>query len=105
MPGSPSMASGWCCGGGVTPAGGARPLSRAAPAPAFIDDQPASVGLLKQIGERLVEIQGQFEQQGLLDPATHRQALDAYAGHRAELGAMAKAWHDWRGSAKARDAA
>jgi DNA repair protein RecN (Recombination protein N) len=72
---------------------------------AFIDDQPASVGLLKQIGERLVEIQGQFEQQGLLDAATHRQALDAYASHRAELGALAKAWHDWRGAAKERDAA
>jgi DNA repair protein RecN (Recombination protein N) len=72
---------------------------------AFIDDQPASVGLLKQIGERLVEIQGQFEQQGLLDPATHRQALDAYAGHRAELAALAKAWHEWRGGAKEREAA
>jgi DNA repair protein RecN (Recombination protein N) len=72
---------------------------------AFIDDQPASIGLLKQLGERLVEIQGQFDQQGLLDPATHRQALDAYAGHRTELGAVAKAWHDWRGSAKAREAA
>src|SRR6185312_4089483 len=48
---------------------------------AFIDDQPASIGLLRQLGELLVEIQGQFEQQGLLDPTTHRQALDAYGGH------------------------
>jgi DNA repair protein RecN (Recombination protein N) len=72
---------------------------------AFIDDQPASVGLLKLIGERLVEIQGQFEQQGLLDPATHRLALDAYAGHRAELAALARAWHDWRAAAKERETA
>src|SRR5229473_7710749 len=48
---------------------------------AFIDDQPASVGLLKQLGDLLVEVQGQFEQRGLLDPATHREALDAYGGH------------------------
>ncbi len=41
---------------------------------AFIDDQPASVGLLKQLGDLLVEVQGQFAQQGLLDPATHRDA-------------------------------
>jgi DNA repair protein RecN (Recombination protein N) len=69
---------------------------------AFIDDQPASVGLLKQLGEKLVEIQGQFEQQGLLDAATHRQALDAYAGHRRELDALAQAWHGWRDATKER---
>ena len=35
---------------------------------AFINDQPVSVGLLKQAGDMLVEIHGQFETQGLLDP-------------------------------------
>jgi DNA repair protein RecN (Recombination protein N) len=63
---------------------------------AFIDDQPASIGLLRQLGETLVEIQGQFEQQGLLDPATHRQTLDAYGGHRVETAALAEAWRRWR---------
>jgi DNA repair protein RecN (Recombination protein N) len=69
---------------------------------AFIDDQPASIGLLRQLGETLVEIQGQFEQQGLLDPATHRQALDAYGGHRAETAALAEAWRRWRALAAER---
>jgi DNA repair protein RecN (Recombination protein N) len=69
---------------------------------AFIDDQPASVGLLRQLGETLVEIQGQFEQQGLLDPATHRQALDAYGGYRAETAALAEAWRRWRAIAAER---
>ncbi|HUC66153.1 MAG TPA: DNA repair protein RecN [Stellaceae bacterium] len=69
---------------------------------AFIDDQPASVGLLRQLGETLVEIQGQFEQQGLLDPATHRQALDAYGGYRTEAAALAEAWRGWRAVAAAR---
>ena len=72
---------------------------------AFIDDQPASVGLLKQLGELLVEIQGQFEQHGLLDPATHREALDAYGGYRAETAALQAAWRQWRGAAKEREAA
>jgi DNA repair protein RecN (Recombination protein N) len=72
---------------------------------AFIDDQPASVGLLKQIGETLVEIQGQFEQQGLLDPATHREALDAYGVDAARLAALAAAWRHWREIARERDAA
>jgi DNA repair protein RecN (Recombination protein N) len=69
---------------------------------AFIDDQPASIGLLRQLGEMLVEIQGQFEQQGLLDPATHRQALDAYGGYRAETAALAEAWRRWRAIAAER---
>ncbi len=72
---------------------------------AFIDDQPASVGLLKQLGDLLVEVQGQFEQRGLLDPGTHREALDAYGGHHAEGAALAQAWRAWRGLAKEREAA
>ncbi|MGJ3258332.1 MAG: DNA repair protein RecN [Rhodospirillales bacterium] len=43
----------------------------------FVNDQPVSVGLLKRIGEHLVEIHGQFETQRLLDPAGHRALLDA----------------------------
>ena len=35
---------------------------------AFVNDEPASVGLLRELGDSLVEIQGQFEQRGLLDP-------------------------------------
>ncbi len=46
---------------------------------AFINDQPVSVGLLRQIGESLVEIHGQFDTRGLLNPASHRQMLDDYA--------------------------
>ncbi|HYM03719.1 MAG TPA: DNA repair protein RecN [Stellaceae bacterium] len=72
---------------------------------AFIDDQPASIGLLRQLGEQLVEIQGQFEHRGLLDPATHRSALDAYGGYRSEMTTLGDAWQRWRSSAKERVAA
>ena len=41
---------------------------------AFVNDQPASVALLRRLGDTLVEIQGQMEQHGLLDMATHRAA-------------------------------
>jgi DNA repair protein RecN (Recombination protein N) len=68
---------------------------------AFVNDQPASIGLLKQLGETLVEIQGQFEQRGLLDPSTHRGVLDAYGGHRAELEAVRAAWGEWASTRKA----
>src|SRR5438477_423381 len=63
---------------------------------AFVNDEPASVGLLRELGESLVEIQGQFEQRGLLDPANHRMILDAFAEHSVTPNALAKAWHDWR---------
>lgn len=61
---------------------------------AFINDQPVSIGLLKQIGDTLVEIHGQFETQGLLNPATHRSMLDAYAGitHKP----LHAQWENWQ---------
>lgn len=59
---------------------------------AFINDQPVSIGLLKQIGETLVEIHGQFETQGLLNPATHGELLDEYAGIDSKLAALWAAW-------------
>jgi DNA repair protein RecN (Recombination protein N) len=70
---------------------------------AFINDQPATVALLREVGDRLVEIQGQAEQHGLADPATHRPALDAFAGHERELAAVAGAFGAWREAVAARD--
>lgn len=72
---------------------------------AFIDDQPASIGLLRQIGEMLVEIEGQFAQTGLLDPATHRETLDDYGVDRAARDQLALSWSVWRKIAKEREAA
>ena len=60
---------------------------------AYINDQPVSAGLLRQIGESLIEIHGQFDTQGLLNPATHRQMLDDYAGLNNPL---AKHWESWK---------
>ena len=70
---------------------------------AFINDQPASVGLLKQAGDMLVEIHGQFETQGLLDPRTHRVLLDDYAGVDGRK--INKLWEGWRNAAQALTAA
>ncbi len=46
---------------------------------AWVNDTPVSVKLLKQIGDALVEIHGQFANHTLLDAATHRTTLDAFA--------------------------
>ena len=44
----------------------------------------------------LVEIQGQMEQHGLLDIATHRSALDVFAGLEKQGDTVRRAWQAWR---------
>lgn len=68
----------------------------------FANDQPVSMGLLRQIGETLVEIQGQHDQRGLLDQGTHRGLLDAYGRLGGDVTAVRDAWRSWR---EARDEA
>ena len=64
---------------------------------AFINDQPVSASLLRTIGETLLEVHGQFDTQGLLDPKTHGQILDDYANIDSSLG---KLWDEWRAAEK-----
>jgi DNA repair protein RecN (Recombination protein N) len=70
---------------------------------AFLNDQPIGVGLLRQIGDSLVEIVGQFEQHGLLDPSTHGEMLDAHGSHDAP--GVAAAWKQWQEARQARSTA
>jgi DNA repair protein RecN (Recombination protein N) len=63
---------------------------------AFVNDQPVSAGLLREIGGALVEIHGQFDTRGLLDAGTHRDALDAFGGHDAERAETARTHAAWR---------
>ncbi len=66
---------------------------------AFINDQPVSINLLRQIGDTLVEVHGQFDTHGLLDPATHILALDRFGQH--DLGPIGLSWTAWQSAAKA----
>jgi DNA repair protein RecN (Recombination protein N) len=69
--------------------------------PAHINDQPVSVNLLRQCGDMLVEIQGQFEGRGLLDVSTHQRLLDR-AGIAPDLLAQVKTcWQEMQVSQKA----
>ncbi len=63
---------------------------------AFVNDQPVAVGLLRSLGAGLVEIQGQFEQHGLLDGARHRAFLDAFGGLAGAAADTARLWHAWQ---------
>lgn len=63
---------------------------------AFVNDQPASAGLLRSLGATLVEIHGQHDDRGLLNPRGHRALLDTFA--RADTRAVATAYARWQAS-------
>jgi DNA repair protein RecN (Recombination protein N) len=67
----------------------------------FVNDQPATVALLRKLGDTLVEIQGQMEQHGLLDMATHRAALDVFGGLEKQAAVVRDAWQAWRAAKQA----
>lgn len=56
-----------------------RTLSTDGKSRAWINDVPVSVKTLKQIGDEVVEIHGQFESHSLLDSTSHLGVLDEYA--------------------------
>lgn len=56
-----------------------RTLSSDGKSRAWINDIPVSIKTLKQVGDCLVEIHGQFANHTLLNPATHRLTLDNFA--------------------------
>ncbi len=62
---------------------------------AFVNDQPVSAALLRQVGAALVEIHGQHADRALIEPGAHRALLDAYGqldGTLADVGAAHAAW-------------
>lgn len=69
---------------------------------ASINDQPASIGLLRKLGDLLVEVHGQFESHGLLDSDTHQGVLDAFAELSEPVAAVRATWRGWREAAKRR---
>lgn len=73
-----------------------RQLGRDGRSRGFINDQPVSVALLRQVGDLLVEVQGQFEQRGLLDPSSHQLLLTAHGSLGVKARAVATRWLAWR---------
>ncbi|ADM09880.1 putative DNA repair protein RecN [Parvularcula bermudensis HTCC2503] len=72
---------------------------------AFINDQPCSVGLLRAVGGRLIEIHGQHQALGFLDERAHRQLLDHFGGHEEALRAVQSADAAHRAAIASLDAA
>ena len=59
---------------------------------AWINGVRVSGETLRQLSETLVELHGQHDDRGLLNPRGHRQLLDAYAGAEGAVSACRAAW-------------
>ncbi|RWI28082.1 DNA repair protein RecN [Mesorhizobium sp.] len=62
----------------------------------FVNDQPSSVTLMRDVGHALVEIHGQHDERALVDPGAHRELLDSFGGHLGAVRATGEAWRYWR---------
>lgn len=82
-----------------------RTLGKDGRSKAFVNDAPVSAQLLKEIGAFLVEVHGQFETQGLLNPETHLGVLDAYAGLGRDGDDLKAAWQAFRDARQRLEAA
>ncbi|MDX8445066.1 DNA repair protein RecN [Mesorhizobium captivum] len=62
----------------------------------FVNDQPSSVTLMRDVGRALVEIHGQHDERALVDPGAHRELLDSFGGHLGAVRGTGEAWRYWR---------
>ena len=65
---------------------------------AYVNDMPVSIRLLSEIGTHLVEVHGQHDGRGLLDPGQHILMLDRFGGYYRELTAVQTSFQTLRKS-------
>ena len=70
---------------------------------AFVNGELVTAAALRDLGARLVDLHGQHEHQALLDPDTHLDLLDRYAGLDAEREQIASAFADHQAAVSALD--
>ena len=61
---------------------------------AFVNDQSVGVALLRELGGHLVELHGQHDDRGLVNPRGHRALLDRFA--RGDAAGLEASWRAWR---------
>ena len=68
---------------------------------AFINDTPVGVGVLKAVGDGILEIHGQFANFALLNPAAHLGVLDAFGGLQGKARETADAYNAYKNAQNA----
>ncbi len=59
---------------------------------AWVNDRRCSGEVLRALSDTLIELHGQHDDRGLLNPRGHRAMLDAYAGAAEQIAAVRAAW-------------
>ena len=59
---------------------------------AFLNDLPCSLDMVRQLGDLMLDLNGQFEEQGLLNVNTHRALLDAFGNLQESVRRVEKSW-------------
>jgi DNA repair protein RecN (Recombination protein N) len=59
---------------------------------AFVNDRRTTGEVLRALSDGLVELHGQHDDHGLMNPRGHRALLDAFAGHDGLVAAARSAW-------------
>jgi DNA repair protein RecN (Recombination protein N) len=70
---------------------------------AFVNGSLVTVGTLRDLGARLVDLHGQHEHQALLDPHSHLDLLDRFAGLEPERREVAAAFDAFQAARASRD--
>ncbi len=62
----------------------------------FINDSPVTLGLLKRLGEHLVDLHGPHDHQSLLSTDRQLAMLDAFAGAEKQVAQFRDQWQAWK---------
>lgn len=82
-----------------------RSIDRQGRSRSFINNVPATLSQLKELGALLVEIHGQHAHQSLVKAEAQRALLDAYTGSEELAYQVRSAWNTWQKAKKARESA
>jgi DNA repair protein RecN (Recombination protein N) len=72
---------------------------------AWVNDRRCSGEVLRALSDTLVELHGQHDDRGLLNPRGHRQLLDAFGGFEGQRAGVRTAWTKMSSARKALEAA
>ncbi|MGA0345817.1 MAG: DNA repair protein RecN [Alphaproteobacteria bacterium] len=62
---------------------------------AYVNDTAVTIGFLKELGEHLIQIEGQFAAQGLLNTTNHKATLDCFANSEILCSRVSEAYQQW----------
>ncbi|MBC7975350.1 MAG: AAA family ATPase, partial [Myxococcales bacterium] len=73
-----------------------RVIQRGGRSRTYVNGALTTLARLAELGSLLIDLSGQHQHQGLVDPGRHLEILDAFAAEPALVAAMAGAWTELR---------